>query len=41
MVHKTQNYCVSGLCPSSGILNARKHNVSEIGPVSEMLFSCI
>jgi hypothetical protein len=26
MVYKTQNYWVSGLCTSSGILNTRKHN---------------
>jgi hypothetical protein len=25
MVHNTQNYWVSGLCPSSGILKNRKH----------------
>jgi hypothetical protein len=29
-----QNYLVSGLCPSSEILNTRKHSVSEIGSVS-------
>jgi hypothetical protein len=34
MVYNTQNYWISGLCPSSGILNTRKHNVSEIGSVS-------
>jgi hypothetical protein len=33
MVYNTQNYWVSGLCPSSGILNARKH-ISETGSVS-------
>jgi hypothetical protein len=27
----TQNCCVSGLCPSTRILNTRKHSVSEIG----------
>jgi hypothetical protein len=31
---RIQNYRVSGLCPSSGILNTRKHNVSKTGPVS-------
>jgi hypothetical protein len=31
MVHTTQNYSVFGLCPSSGILETRKHNVSETG----------
>jgi hypothetical protein len=34
MVYNFQNYWVSGLCPSSGILNARKHNFSESGSVS-------
>jgi hypothetical protein len=29
MVCNIQNYWVSGLCPSSGILNSRKPNVSE------------
>jgi hypothetical protein len=33
MLYNTQNYSVPGLCPSSGILNTGKHNVSEIGPV--------
>jgi hypothetical protein len=26
MVYNTQNYWVFGLCPSSGILETRKHN---------------
>jgi hypothetical protein len=30
----TQNYWVFGLCPSPGILETRKHNVSETGSVS-------
>jgi hypothetical protein len=30
----SQNYWVSGLYSSSGILNTRKHNVSEAGSVS-------
>jgi hypothetical protein len=30
----TQNYWVFELCPSSGILETRKHNVSETGTVS-------
>jgi hypothetical protein len=34
MVYKTQNYWVFGLCPSSGIVETRKHNVSETGSVS-------
>jgi hypothetical protein len=34
MVCNTQNYWIAGLCPSSGILNTRKHNVSETGSVS-------
>jgi hypothetical protein len=29
-----QNHWVSGLCPSSEILNTRKHTVSEIGSIS-------
>jgi hypothetical protein len=29
-----QNYCVFGLFPSSGILENRKHDVSETGSVS-------
>jgi hypothetical protein len=37
MVYDTQNYCVSGLCLSSVILNTRKHNVSETGSVSQTL----
>jgi hypothetical protein len=32
-VYNTQNYWVFGLCPSSGILDTRKHNVSETGSV--------
>jgi hypothetical protein len=31
---QTQNYWVLGLCPSSGILETRKHNFSEIGSAS-------
>jgi hypothetical protein len=34
MVYNTQNYWLFGLCPSSGILESRKHNVSETGSVS-------
>jgi hypothetical protein len=33
MVFNTQNYWLFGLCPSSGILETRKHNVSESGSV--------
>jgi hypothetical protein len=29
MAYNTQNYWVSGFCPLSGILNTRKHSVSE------------
>jgi hypothetical protein len=29
LVYNTPNYWVLGLCPSSGILETRKHNVSE------------
>jgi hypothetical protein len=32
----SQNYWVFGLCPLSGILETRKHNVSETGPVSRI-----
>jgi hypothetical protein len=31
---ETQNYSVFGLCPPSGILEPRKHNISETGSVS-------
>jgi hypothetical protein len=34
MVYNTRNYWVFGLCPSSGILKYREHNVSETGSVS-------
>jgi hypothetical protein len=34
MVYNTQNCWVSGLCPSSGILNTSKHNVSGSWSVS-------
>jgi hypothetical protein len=33
--YTTQNYWVWGLFPSSGILEIRKHDVSETYPVSE------
>jgi hypothetical protein len=33
MAYNTQNYWVFGLCPSSGILETREHNVSETEPV--------
>jgi hypothetical protein len=32
----SQNYWVSGRCPSSGILNNRKQNVSETGSISAL-----
>jgi hypothetical protein len=35
-VYNTQNYCVSGLCQSFEVLNTRKHNVSETGPVTDL-----
>jgi hypothetical protein len=35
MMYNAQNYCVFGLSISSGILESRKHNVSETGSVSE------
>jgi hypothetical protein len=31
---ETQKHWISGLCPSSGIINTRKHNVSKTEPVS-------
>jgi hypothetical protein len=34
MVYNIQNCWASSLCPSSGILNTRNHNVSETGSVS-------
>jgi hypothetical protein len=34
MVYNTQNQWDSVLCPSSGILNSGKHDVSETGFVS-------
>jgi hypothetical protein len=34
MVYNIKNYLVFGLCPQSGILETRKHNVSETGSVS-------
>jgi hypothetical protein len=33
MVHNTQNYCIYGPCPLSGILNTIKQKVSETGSV--------
>jgi hypothetical protein len=33
MVHNSQNYWVFGPCPSSGILETKKDNVSETGSV--------
>jgi hypothetical protein len=33
-MHNTQNYWIYGLSPLSGILEIRKHNVSETGCVS-------
>jgi hypothetical protein len=34
MVYNIQNHWVSGLCPLSGILKARQHNVLETRSVS-------
>jgi hypothetical protein len=31
MVHNTQNYWGFNVCPSSGILKTKKHNVAETG----------
>jgi hypothetical protein len=37
MVYKIQNHWISGHCQSSGILNAKKHNVLETGLRSGIL----
>jgi hypothetical protein len=37
MVRNTQNYWVFGRFPSSGILEDRKHDVSETGSVSVLM----
>jgi hypothetical protein len=34
MVYDVQNYLVSGLCPSVGIRNTRKHNTPDLFPPS-------
>jgi hypothetical protein len=34
MVYNTKNYWVTWLWPSSGILNTRKHSISETGTIS-------
>jgi S-adenosylmethionine hydrolase len=34
MVYNTQNYWIFGLSPSSGVLETRKHSVSETESVS-------
>jgi hypothetical protein len=33
-VETTQNYLCFGLCPSSGVLETIKHNITETGFVS-------
>jgi hypothetical protein len=38
MVYNIQNYWIFGHCPSSGILETRKHNVSENGSVSALRY---
>jgi hypothetical protein len=38
MVYNAQNYWVFGLCPSPGILEIRKHNVSGTESVSVLRF---
>jgi hypothetical protein len=35
--YNTQNYCVFELFPLSGILETRKHDVSETGSVSVLM----
>jgi hypothetical protein len=37
MMYNTQNYWVSGLCPSPGILNNRKRDILETGSVSVLM----
>jgi hypothetical protein len=37
MVHNIQNQWDFGLCPSSGILETKKHNISETGSVSFLM----
>jgi hypothetical protein len=37
VVRNTQNYWVTGHSGSFGTLNTKKHNVSEIDPISETL----
>jgi hypothetical protein len=39
MMYNSQKFWVSGLRPSSEILNIRKHNVSETGSASTLLGS--
>jgi hypothetical protein len=39
MMYNTRNYWILGLCPLSGILKNREHNVSETDSVSETLGS--
>jgi hypothetical protein len=39
MVYNTWSHWVSGLWPSSGILNTRKHNVSSKGNMEKQLDS--
>jgi hypothetical protein len=36
VVYKALNHWVPGLCPKSGILNTRQHNVSETGSSSAL-----
>jgi hypothetical protein len=36
-VYTTHNYWVSGLCPSSGVLKSKEHNISESGSVSNLV----
>jgi hypothetical protein len=39
MVYNTQNYWIFGLCPSSGIVETTKHDVSETGCFRNVVFS--
>jgi hypothetical protein len=40
MVYNTDNYWVSGLRPSSGVLNTRKHDVLKTSIFRYVVFSC-
>jgi hypothetical protein len=41
MMYNTRNYWVFGLCPSSGILETRKRDVSETGSAGTQQSRCL